>query len=67
VFENRVLGRIFGPKRDKMIGGQRKLRNEEIPRKYYNNDQVKEVEIGRSCSTYGREAHWILVEKPERM
>jgi hypothetical protein len=25
VFENRVLGRIFGPKGDEMIGGWRKL------------------------------------------
>jgi hypothetical protein len=29
VFENRVL-RIFGPKRDDMTGGWRKLRNEEL-------------------------------------
>jgi hypothetical protein len=30
VFENRVLRRIFGPKRDEMIGGWRKLHNEEL-------------------------------------
>jgi hypothetical protein len=30
VFENRVLRRIFGPKRDEVTGGWRKLRNEEI-------------------------------------
>jgi hypothetical protein len=29
VFENRVLRRIFGPKRDEMIGGWRKVHNEE--------------------------------------
>jgi hypothetical protein len=29
VFENRVLRRIFGPKRDKVIGGWRKLHNGE--------------------------------------
>jgi hypothetical protein len=29
-FENRVLRRIFGPKRDEMIGGWRKLHNEEL-------------------------------------
>jgi hypothetical protein len=28
-FENRVRRRIFGPKRDKVMGGWRKLRNEE--------------------------------------
>ena len=30
VFENRVLGRIFGPKRDKVTGEWRKLHNEEL-------------------------------------
>jgi hypothetical protein len=30
VFENRVLRRIFGPKGDKVIGGWRKLHNEEL-------------------------------------
>jgi hypothetical protein len=28
MFENRVLKRIFGPKRDKVMGGWRKLHNE---------------------------------------
>jgi hypothetical protein len=31
VFENRVLSRIFGPKRDEGMGGWRKLHNEELP------------------------------------
>jgi hypothetical protein len=30
VFENRMLRRIFGPKREKVIGNQRKLHNEEL-------------------------------------
>jgi hypothetical protein len=30
VFENRVLRRIFGPKRDKVMGGWRKLHNEKL-------------------------------------
>ena len=29
-FENRVLGRIFGPKRDEVTGEWRKLHNEEL-------------------------------------
>jgi hypothetical protein len=29
-FENRVLRRIFGPKRDGVIGGWRKLHNKEL-------------------------------------
>jgi hypothetical protein len=30
VFENRVLRRIFGPKRDEVMGDWRKLFNEEL-------------------------------------
>jgi hypothetical protein len=30
VFENRVLRRIFGPKRDEVTGDWRKLHNEEL-------------------------------------
>jgi hypothetical protein len=34
VFENRVLRRIFGPKRDEVTGGWRKLHNEELHNVY---------------------------------
>jgi hypothetical protein len=30
VFENRVLRRIFGPKRDEVTGGWKQLHNEEL-------------------------------------
>jgi hypothetical protein len=30
VFENRMLRRIFGPRRKKIIGDSRKLHNEEL-------------------------------------
>jgi hypothetical protein len=30
VFGNRVLRRIFGPKREEVVGGWRRLHNEEI-------------------------------------
>jgi hypothetical protein len=30
IFENRVLRRIFGPKRDAVMGELRKLHNEEL-------------------------------------
>jgi hypothetical protein len=30
VFENRVLRRIFGPKRDEVTGEWRRLRNDEL-------------------------------------
>jgi hypothetical protein len=34
VFENKVLRRIFGPKRDEMTGDWRKLHNEELHNLY---------------------------------
>jgi hypothetical protein len=30
MFENRVLKRIFGPRREKVAGGWRRLHNEEL-------------------------------------
>jgi hypothetical protein len=37
VFENRVLRRIFGPKRDDVMGDWRKLHNEELHNLYSPN------------------------------
>ena len=34
VFENRVLRRVFGPKRDEVTGEWRKLHNEELSDRY---------------------------------
>jgi hypothetical protein len=34
VFENRVLKRMFGPKRDEVTGGRRKLHDEELHNLY---------------------------------
>ena len=34
VFENRVLRRVFGPKRDEVTGEWRKLHNEELNNLY---------------------------------
>jgi hypothetical protein len=39
VFENRVLRRIFGLKRDEVIGGWRKLHNEEL-RNLYSSPSI---------------------------
>jgi hypothetical protein len=41
VFENRVLGRIFGAKRDEMLGGWRKLNNEELHNLYSSPNIVR--------------------------
>jgi hypothetical protein len=38
VFENRVLRRVFGPKRDEVTGEWRKLRNEELYGLYSSPD-----------------------------
>jgi hypothetical protein len=42
VFENRVLRRIFGPKRDEVTGGWRKLHNEEL-RNLYSSPSIISV------------------------
>jgi hypothetical protein len=34
MFENRVLRRVFGPKRKEVLGGQRILHNEELHNLY---------------------------------
>jgi hypothetical protein len=57
VFENRVLRRIFGPKRDEVTGEWRKLHNEELHNLYSFPDiirQVKANEVGGACGTHGR-------------
>jgi hypothetical protein len=59
VFENRVLRRIFGPKRDDNTGEWRKLHNEELHNLYSSPDiirQVKVNEVGGTCGTHGRGA-----------
>jgi hypothetical protein len=41
VFEKRVLRRIFGPKRDEVTGGWRKLHKEELHNLYSSPNTVK--------------------------
>jgi hypothetical protein len=43
VFENRVLRRIFGPKRDEVTGGWRKLHNEELHNFYSSPDIIRMI------------------------
>ena len=43
VFENRVLRRIFGPRRDVVTGECRKLHNEELNDLYYSPNIVQVI------------------------
>jgi len=73
VFENRVLRRIFGPKRDEVTGEWRKLHNEELNNLYSSPNivrvikKIKKNEMGGACSAYGegRGVCRVLVGKPE--
>jgi hypothetical protein len=59
VFENRVLRRIFGPKRDEVTGEWRKLHSEELRNLYSSPDIIRQVKSrrmrGGACGTHGRE------------
>jgi hypothetical protein len=72
VFENRVLRRIFGPKRDEVTGGWRKLHSEELHNSYSSPSIIGMIKsrrmlwtghlsrIGAKSNTYRT-----LVGKPE--
>jgi hypothetical protein len=46
-FENRVLRKIFGPKRDEVIGGWRKPHNEELHNLYCSPSIIRIIESRR--------------------
>jgi hypothetical protein len=47
VFENRVLRRIFGPKRDEVTGGWRKLHHEELNNLYSSPSIIRVMKSRR--------------------
>jgi hypothetical protein len=47
VFENRVLRRIFGSKRDGVTGGWRKLHNEELHNLYSSSSIIRIIKSRR--------------------
>jgi hypothetical protein len=51
VFEHMVLARIFGPRRDEVTEGWRKLHKQEHHNLYSSPSNVKEDELGRAWST----------------
>jgi hypothetical protein len=64
VFENIVLRRIFGLKRDKVKRKWEKLHNKEFCALYFSPNiirVIKKNEIGGACSTYGGEQRCIQV------
>ena len=70
--ENRVLRRIFGPKRDGVTGDWRKLHNEELSSLYSSPNIVRLIKSRRmrwaghvSQMGEGRGVHKVLVGKPE--
>jgi hypothetical protein len=50
VFENRVLRRIFRPKRDEIMGEWRKLHNAELHNLYSSPDIVRQIKSRRMRS-----------------
>jgi hypothetical protein len=72
VFEDRVLSRIFGPKRDEVTGGWRKLHNDEHHNLYYSPSTIRMINSRRmrwsgQIARMGTKtnAYRILVGKPE--
>jgi hypothetical protein len=47
VFDNRVLRRIFGPKRNEITREWRKLHNEELRNLYSTPDIIKQIKLRR--------------------
>jgi hypothetical protein len=72
VFENRVLRRIFGPKRDGLTGGWRKLHNEELHNLYSSPSIIRIIKPKRmrwaehvERMEEKRNVYRLLVGKPE--
>jgi len=58
LFENMVLRRIFGPRRDEVTVEWRRLHNEELNdllplTQYCTGDKIEKNEMGWICDAYG--------------
>ena len=72
VFENRVLRRIFGPKRDEVTGEWRRLHNEELYSLYFLPSIIRVIKSRRmkwvghvTRMVERRGAYRVLVERPK--
>ena len=71
VFENRVLRRVFGPRRDAVTGEWRKLHNKELGDLYSLPNVVRVVKSRMRWAGHvarmgeGRDVQRVLVGKPE--
>jgi hypothetical protein len=72
VFENRVLRRIFGPKRDEVTGERRRLHNEELNDLYSSPNIIQVIKSTKMRWAWhvarmgeNRGAYRILVGSPE--
>ena len=72
MFENRVLRRIFGPKRDEVTGEWRKLHYEDLNDLHPSPNFIQMIKSIRmrwaghvACVEYRRGAYIVLVGKPE--
>jgi hypothetical protein len=72
VFENRVLRRIFGPKRDQVTGEWRRLHNEGLNDLYSSPNIIRVIKSRRmrwaghiARMGEGRSLYRILVGRPE--
>jgi hypothetical protein len=72
VFENRMLRRIFDPKKDEVTGDWRKLHNEELHNLYVSPNIIRMIKSRRMrwagyVTRMGekRNAYRIMVGKPE--
>jgi hypothetical protein len=71
VFENRVLRRVFGPKRDEVTGEWRKLHNEELHDLYSLPSIIRIIKsrrmrwAGHVARIEKRNVYRLLVGKPE--
>ena len=73
MFENRVLKKIFGPKRDEVTGEWRKLHNEELNDLYSSPNIIRVIKsrrmrwLGHVARMGERKgAYRVVVRKPEK-